>query len=632
MFNILFYVFFIVYEELIFRIMLSISVTSNILSLLFISINLGIAMGIISSFIPKKINRFLFNIFNFVLCFYYGAALIIRKVFNIDISFSVLNMYKQFTTGEFSGTVFSVLESNIVSIILVIVPFIIGLFITKKINKDINVLSFVALLMSYFLFLVSLNTTTYDLYFNKNNHKQNIEYFGVGPSLIIEFFKGEAYSDEVEAVDDLESEEETEEAKVDIRRQISDIDFNNIESDDKTILSMNNYFSNSTGTYTNEYTGYFKGKNLIYIMAESFDGYFVNKELTPTLYKLIHNGLYFSNYYSPTNLSTIGGEFSLLTGLLPDLQTLNWQWIQDNDGYVNYFPYGLGTLFKQQDYNVYAYHDYYYNFQSRDKYLNALGFDNYKACYNGLEEKMSCDIFPESDLEMVNASVDDYINDDHFMVYYATVSGHGEWGFGYNDMAEKNKELVEDLPYSDTVKAYISANLELENALTALVNKLEEAGKLDDTVIVLAADHHPYFMADEYVEEMAGKELDQFSLYKNNLIIYNSTMEYTQIDKLCNTIDVLPTVLNLFGIEYDSRLMVGKDILSSSPGLVIFADYSWLNEKGKYSYDTKTFTSSNGDVSDEYIEKMNNEVSNKYLISRNILIYDYYKLAYDTLN
>ena len=138
-------------------------------------------------------------------------------------------------------------------------------------------------------------------------------------------------------------------------------------------------------------------------------------------------------------------------------------------------------------------------------------------------------------------------------------------------------------------------------------------------------------MDDEYVEEMAGKELDQFSLYKNNLIIYNSSMEHTKIDKLCNTIDVLPTVLNLFGIDYDSRLMAGKDILSNSPGLVIFADYSWLNDKGKYSYDTKTFTPSNGEVSDEYIEKMNNEVSNKYLISRNILIYDYYKLAYDTL-
>lgn len=629
MLNIIFYIFFIVYEELLFRILQGISITSNVLSLLFISINLGIALGTISNFIPKKVNRFLFNIFNFILCFYYGGALIVKKTFNVNISLSVLNMYSNFTTGAFANTTMSVLKSNILNIILIIVPFVVGLFITKKIEKDINVLSFVALVLSYFLFLVSLNTTTYDLYFNKFNNKQNIEYFGVAPSLVIEIFKGGSSSEELEDVPALE--ETAEEEKVDIKRQISAIDFNNIESDNSTVLSMNKYFSNSTGTYTNEYTGYFKDKNLIYIMAESFDGYMVDEKLTPTLYKLIHSGLYFSNYYSPTNLSTIGGEFSLLTGLLPDLQTLNWQWIQDNDGYINYFPYGLGTLFKQEDYNVYAYHDYYYNFQSRDKYLSALGFDNYKACYNGLEEKMTCDIFPESDLEMIEASIDDYINDDKFMVYYATVSGHGEWGFGYNDMAEKNKDLVADLPYSDTVKAYISANLELEKALTTLIDKLSQAGKLDDTVIVLAADHHPYFMDDEYVEEMAGKKLDQFSLYKNNLIIYNSQMEHTEVDKLCNTIDVLPTVLNLFGMDYDSRLMVGKDIMSTSPGLVIFADYSWLNDKGKYSYESKTFIPSNDEVSDEYIEKMNNEINNKYLVSRNILIYDYYKLAYDTL-
>ncbi len=633
MFNIIFYVFFIVYEELLFRILQNLSITSNILSLLFISINMGIGLGIVSNLIPKKINRFLFNIFNFILCFYYGAALIVKKVFNVSISLSVLNMYTQFTTGAFTNTTVSVLKDNILNILLIIIPFIVGILLTKKIEKDINVLSFVALVLSYFLFLVSLNGVTYDLYFNKFNNKQNIEYFGVGPSLIIEIFNGGAFDEEIET-SDIETDEtvqEEVEEKVEIKRQISDIDFNSIDSDNSTVLSMNKYFSNSTGTYTNEYTGYFKGKNLIYIMAESFDGYMVDEKLTPTLYKMIHSGLYFSNYYSPTNLSTIGGEFSLLTGLLPDLQTLNWQWIQDNDGYINYFPYGLGSLFKEENYNVYAYHDYYYAFQSRDKYLSALGFDNYKACYNGLEEKMTCDIFPESDLEMVEASIDDYINDDKFMVYYATVSGHGEWGFGYNDMAEKNKDLVADLPYSDTVKAYISANLELEKALTTLIDKLKKAGKLDDTVIVLAADHHPYFMDDEYVEEMAGESLDQFSLYKNNLIIYNSQMEYTEVDKLCNTIDVLPTVLNLFGIDYDSRLMVGKDIMSNSPGLVIFADYSWLNDKGKYSYVNKNFISNGDEVSDEYIEKMNNEINNKYLVSRNILIYDYYKLAYDTL-
>lgn len=365
-------------------------------------------------------------------------------------------------------------------------------------------------------------------------------------------------------------------------------------------------------------------------MAESFDGYMVSEELTPTLYKLIHEGFYFSNYYSPTNLSTIGGEFSLLTGLLPDLQTLNTQWTQENNGYINYFPYGLGTLFKSQGYSVYAYHDHSYDFQSRDKYLSSLGFDNYKACGNGLEEKMACDIFPKSDNEMINASIDDYINDDKFMVYYATVSGHGEWGFGYNDMSYKNKDRVEDLDYSDTVKAYIAANLELEDALTTLINKLEEAGKLDDTVIIMASDHHPYFMDNEYVEEMAGKQLDKFELYKNNLIIYNSKMEHTEIDKLSNTIDVLPTTLNLFGIKYDSRLLIGKDILSNGEGLVILADYSWITKEGKYNSATGEFISSNNkEVDDEYVSSITNSVSNKYLVSRNILIYDYYKFVKD---
>ena len=629
MFNIVYYVSFVLYEELLYRIVLGLSFSSSIFSLLFLSCGTGIAIGIISNIIPKKVNYFIFNIFNLILCFYYGAALIIRKTFDVNISFSVLNMYTQFT-GAFANTTASVLKANALNVFLVALPFLIGLILTRKIDHTISAYSFISLILCYVLFLVSLSSDTYDLYFNRQNNRENVENFGVLPSLIMELWKGDSVGEEVES-EDVE-EEETEET-VSVRRRVSGINFNDIETDNSTVESMNKYFSSSLGTYTNDYTGLFEGKNLIYIMAESFDGYAVSKELTPTLYKMIHSGLYFSNYYSPTNLSTIGGEFSLLTGLLPDLQTLNWQWIQNNDGYVNYFPYGLGTLFKNEGYSVYAYHDHEYDFQSRNKYLSSLGFDYYEACYNGLEERIACDIFPESDLEMVNATVDEYINDDKFMVYYATVSGHGEWGFGYNDMAEKNKDEVADLEYSDTVKAYIAATLELEKAMTSLIEKLEAAGKLDDTVIVLAADHHPYFMADEYVEEMAGQELDQFSLYKNNLIIYNSTMDYTEVDKVCNTIDVLPTVLNLFDMDYDSRMMVGTDIFSSSSGMVIFADYSWLTDLGKYSYSTGTFTSNTGkEISEEYIEKKNTEVSNKYLVSRNILIYDYYKMAYDTLN
>ena len=113
------------------------------------------------------------------------------------------------------------------------------------------------------------------------------------------------------------------------------------------------------------------------------------------------------------------------------------------------------------------------------------------------------------------------------------------------------------------------------------------------------------------------------------MIIYNANVEYTKIDKVCNTIDVLPTVLNLFGLTYDSRLMAGRDIFSNSEGIVIFADYSWLTNKGCYSYNSGVFISDmNDNKKEDYIKRINNIVSNRYIMSRNILIYDYYRLIY----
>lgn len=625
MFNVLFYACFILYEEIIYKLILGLSF-NNPFTFVFSCLFISLLLGVISICIPKKINRFLFNIFNFIICFLYGAALIVKKVFAVNISFNILSMYKQFTTNAFASTATTVLIDNVFNIVLVIIPFVIGLICTKKLSNKYSFKYVASCLLVYFLFLVSLDTNAYNLYFS---NEASVEDFGVLLSLFMGKGDGKVEIEDVVEEDDASQEVDT---TVTYQRQVSDIDFDSLSSNNDVISNMNEYFKSQTPTYTNEHTGVFAGKNLIYIMAESFDGYFLSEELTPTLYKMVHNSYYFSNYYSPTNLSTIGGEFSLLTGLLPEIGILNDEWNGNNNtsGHVNYYPYGLGNLFNDLGYKTYAYHDYYYDFQSRDKYLKDIGFDNYKACYNGLEEKMACDIFPTSDNEMIEASIDDYINDDKFMVYYATVSGHGLWGFGYNAMAEQNKDLVEGLDYSDTIKAYIAANLELEKAMTTLLNKLEEAGKLDDTVIVLAADHHPYFMEDEYVEEMAGKELDQFSLYKNNLIIYNSAIEHEQIDKVCNTIDVLPTVLNLFGINYDSRLIIGKDIFSTNEGLVIFADYSWLTDKGTYSNNSGTFTSYDGsEVSDAYVNRFKKAVNNRYQISINIMLYDYYRYVFN---
>lgn len=605
MLNIVYYGLLFLYEEILYKLVLQLPLN---ISVVFFSLTIGLFVGFLSQFIPKRINYFIFNIINLLLCIYYGTALIVKNVFGITIVPSTFTMYKQVTGGAFKTLFFDVITSNILIIILILLPFIVGLFLNRYLSNKPKFTYILVVVIPFILFL--LCSDSLDVFYS---NKSDVNKLGVCSSIFMDGDLGLISGHEPGLESGHESGHEPdglESGGLESNPQVSDIDFDSLESDNQVINDLNNYIKNQVPTYTNEYTGMFKGKNLIYIMAESFDGYFVDKELTPTLYKMIHDGFYFKNYYTPTNLSTIGGEFSLLTGLLPDLAVLNNQWNgnYNNNGHHNYYPYGLGNLFKDLDYDVYAYHDYFYNFQNRDYYLKDLGFDDYKACGNGMETRMDCSIFPASDDEMINGSIDDYINSDKFMVYYVTVSGHAKWGFGYNAMAEKNKDLVSDLNYSDTVRAYISADLELEKAMTTLLDKLSVAGKLEDTVIVMASDHHPYFMEDEQMEELAGKELDKYSLYKNDLIIYNPGVEDVEVDKVCNTIDVLPTVLNLFGIEYDSRLIVGKDILSDSEGMAIFADYSWL-----------------ADNDNDY----SNVVSNKYLVSKNIMVYNYYRYLFD---
>ncbi len=162
-----------------------------------------------------------------------------------------------------------------------------------------------------------------------------------------------------------------------------------------------------------------------------------------------------------------------------------------------------------------------------------------------------------------------------------------------------------------------------------LIANLEASGQLEDTVIALVGDHYPYTLTTEEMNEMSDYEKDGIvEVNKSNFIIWNSEMEEPIIvDKLGSQIDVLPTLLNLFGIEYDSRLIVGKDILSDTGCVAIFSNYSWVSDYGTYFANKRQFVPKAGKTlenQDEYVKAMNNRVSNAYSISKMILDTDYY--------
>ncbi len=463
----------------------------------------------------------------------------------------------------------------------------------------------------------------YQLYFKLENNALNKETFGAIPSVFIEIRKMLFPSQETILI---ENKEEQEEKPVIYGKNILDLPLKELLENEKdaTLKKMHEYFLNDEGTTKNSYTGSLKEKNLILIMAESFNSIAVNETITPTLYKLTHEGFVFENFYSPVILSTIGGEFQELTGLYPNLTMLSNVWREGKNAY----PFGYGKVFESENYQVQAYHNHKYYFQNRDVYLKSLGFQKYEGCFNGLEKKINCTEWPESDVEMFSATMDDYMKKDTpFFTYYVTVSGHMSYNFTGNDMAIKNKDAVKGLPYSEDILAYLASQVELDKALKLLIDGLEERGLLQDTVIALVGDHYPYDISLDHINEIAPEKKDEtIEVNRSHFILWNPTIEKTTISKVGGNMDVLPTILNLFGIPYDSRLIMGRDLLSPEPGLVLFSDGSWVSDCGVFYASTKKFVTK-GDipVSEEYVTKMNQTVSNRINLSKLILEKDYYR-------
>lgn len=433
-----------------------------------------------------------------------------------------------------------------------------------------------------------------------------------------------------------------------------DIDFASLAETEtnKDIANIHRYFASLTPSQKNEYTGLFKGKNLILLTAEAFSPYVISKELTPTLYRLSHEGIVAKNFYQPFwSQSTTGGEYAVMTGFIPT-------WIGGKTSFhvsaSKSMPLGLGWQFQKLGYQCLAWHDNSYDYYFRDETHPNLGYE-YTGIGNGLvlEGKRNAGKWPYSDLEMMQATAEIYIKEycatkKPFHAYYMTVSGHCNYGWGHA-MSKVNREAAE-AAYPDastTVQAYIAANLELEYALQYLVDTLEQYGIAEDTVICLAADHYPYALAEkdkDYYQELSGTKYTERDTerFRNTLLLWCGGMEEPiYVDAPCTAVDIVPTLCNLFGLEYDSRLYSGRDILATNyepdkasacmplAFIPTAAGKSWATAAGVYESATGTFTPRPGITVDEnYVKTVNQLVNNKYTYAKLVIQNDYFKALF----
>ena len=632
----LFIAFLIIYLEILTKIFISKSTIGILYTLLFSLPLIGL-FYLLTNIMKEKGNKIITFIITIFLCIYSGFQTIFFRLFSNIFSFNSISLAGN--AIDFRDIAIDAIYKNIGIVITYILPIILLIILRNKIDwtrqnkKPLLIISIITLII-YILSLLSINLdkketySAYNLYYNINSEIKMVEKFGLFTYTKIDLKRVIFGFDEKIITNNSTLEEpkqEEEETETNVTYNEIEIDFDDLinnESND-TIKEVLNTLKNTSSTNKNEYTGMFKGKNLIFILAEGFNMIAVDKELTPTLYKLTTEGFVFNNFYSPVFFSTTGGEFQATTGLIATQEALsNWKKVTPN------IRFALGNSFTNIGYRAFSYHDWTYTYYSRQKTMPTLGFKDYMGCGNGMENLMSCKWLP-SDIDMMNETLPLYKDNKKFVTYYVSVSGHAPYVYNSNgnSIALKNIDLVKDLPYSNNVKAYLATQIEFDRALESLIKGLKEAKILDNTVISFVGDHYPYTLTVDEVNELSTYNRDEtVEINHSNFVIWNSKMKKPiTVDKVGSQIDVLPTLLNLFGVEYDSRLIVGKDILSDEPGLAIFSNRSWVSDYG--TYNRGKFTLKEGkelEQTEEYVRRMNNLVSTKFILGNQITKYNLY--------
>lgn len=574
-----------------------------------------------------KMNKIISIIITLVITIYFEVQYIFYNLFSIPFSFSTISLANQ--ALDFSNIIKDAILDHLLVFSLYLIPLIILIILNRKIDfskyhKESIISLFFMLITSYiFTFLTLIpSQEKKDLYFKIDDQISIIDSFGMLTYTKIDL-KRQIWGYDTDLIIEAKPEDK-EPTEIEYGDNI--LDLNLSETNNNNINKINNYVTNSSPTNKNKYTGLFKDKNLIFILAEGFNEIAVDETRTPTLYKMVNNGFVFNNFYSPVFLSTTGGEFQATTGLIPTQEILS-TWKKKTPK----ISYALGNTFSQLGYRIHSYHNWTYTYYKRNITMKTLGFTNYLGCGNGLEDRMDCGWLPQ-DSKMIEVTTPDYLNKEgNFVTYYVTVSGHSPYNSGDN-IARIHLDSVKDLTYSDSVKYYLAAQVELDKMLEELIKDLEESGELDNTVIALVGDHYPYTLSIDEMNEAATYEKDDtIEVNHSNFILWNNQIEEPiVIDKVGSQIDVLPTILNLFGIDYDSRLIVGKDILSDYEGLAIFSNRSWTSDYGSYDSSTKTFTLKEGkelkdETIEEYVTRINNRVANSFSISKLIIDNNYYE-------
>ena len=617
----------------------------SIIRILFSTIIISLIISYIELYLKNKTCKKLNLLIIFIISFYSILQVGFNNFLGVYISFNVTSQ-----AGAVTSYIIDFIKSFYWYYYLLLFPFILLIVFYKlqerkiiKINVDNNFnkleksLSLISFLLVFgFLYHVTISTNIFQ---NKLQIISNKELFksASNPSLAIREFgstmffvldiKNSFVHDDSEIIDN---------NKPNSNNNPSDKKWQELieKEENLTLNYLNEYFINNTKTGKNSYTGLFEDKNLIVIMMESVNDIFINEEMYPNFYKLLSSGYYFKNNYSPRNSCATGNnELSGMIGLYSIYNKCT-----ANTYSNNIYPYSIFNLFNNKGYKTTSMHDYTEKYYQRREIHTNMGsgkyfdVDDLKLTYNTKDEEWASD---EDFMKQVVNILKNYKEKDKFMTWLTTVTSHQP--YGSSTYGDKYLYLFESEKYSDyniKLKRYMSKLKVLDDGLGVLLKGLEDQGKLDDTVIILYGDHYPYGLANNILEDALSYSIDE--KYENErvpMVIWSNDLEATTYTEYTSYVNLLPTIANLFNLDYDTRYSTGQDLFSSDyQSITVFADGSWKNEIAFYnaSNDNITYYTNKEYTIDEII-KINESVNNKIKYSNLAIQHNYFNYLYTNL-
>lgn len=364
-------------------------------------------------------------------------------------------------------------------------------------------------------------------------------------------------------------------------------------------------------------TGAFAGKNLILIMMESVDDWLVTPEYMPNLYRLEQEGVDFRNYYAPIFLAaaTFNSEFTANTGLIaPEYQVRNSYYSE------HALPYSLPNLFRDAGYRARSFHAANPSIYNRGQIHLNFGYESYSDYGDlGMDDYML-------DSQLLRG-YDQIVSDEPFFSFIITYSGHGPYTTEQQNISEPHLDRARavidysTVPYTTEAQKEeytraVAQAMETDAFIGGLRERLEADGHAEDTVLMLFTDHYcKYFSDTELIEAIKGTS-DRNMLSNVPFVIWTEGIAPQVYDKYVSTMDIAPTVVDLFSLDADLRYYIGNDMFGPDGGVVYFRNYAW--------YDGKTYDTGNDASSNPAVLAMREQAREQLDVSQDTFRYDYF--------